>query len=53
MPRLALVIKTVFCAMFITISFSGLLLACPFLPLYWIKPAGVPKLLGAWQILSF
>jgi hypothetical protein len=39
--------------MFMMISFWGLPLACPFLPLYWVKPAGVPKLIGAWQIFSF
>jgi hypothetical protein len=32
----------------------GLTLACPILPLYCVKPPGVPKLIGAWQIfLSF
>jgi hypothetical protein len=37
--------------MFILISLLGLTLASPFLPLYWVKPARVPKLIGAWQIL--
>jgi hypothetical protein len=27
----------------------GLTLAGPILPLYWVKPAGVAKLIGAWQ----
>jgi hypothetical protein len=37
--------------MFILNSFLGLNLASSFLPLYWVKPARVPKLIGAWQIL--
>jgi hypothetical protein len=39
--------------MFMMISFWGLTLASPILPLYWVKPAGAPKLIGAWQIFSF
>jgi hypothetical protein len=39
--------------MFMTISFLRLTLGCPFLPLYLVKPAGAPKLIGAWQIFSF
>lgn len=35
------------------ISFLGLTLAGPILSLYWVKPAGAPKLIGAWQIFSF
>jgi len=31
----------------------GLTLAGPILPLYWVKPAGVPKLIGPRQIFSF
>jgi hypothetical protein len=31
----------------------GLTLAGPILPLYWVKPAGSPKLIGARQIFSF
>jgi hypothetical protein len=29
----------------------GLTLAGPILPLYWVKPPGVSKLIGTWQIL--
>jgi len=28
----------------------GLTLAGPILPLYWVKPAWAPKLIGAWKI---
>jgi len=35
------------------ISFSGPPLACPFFALYWVKPAGAPKLIGVRQIFSF
>jgi hypothetical protein len=31
----------------------GLTLAGPILPLYWVKPAGVAKLIGAGQIFLF
>jgi hypothetical protein len=33
--------------MFMMISFWRLAIACPFLPLYWVKPEGGLKLIGA------
>jgi hypothetical protein len=35
--------------MFMMNSFWGLTLAGPILRLYWVKPAGAPKLIGASQ----
>jgi hypothetical protein len=49
MPRLAPVIKTVFLCDVHDDLLLGLTLAGPILPLYWVKPAGVAKLIGAWQ----
>jgi hypothetical protein len=37
--------------MFMMISFLGLTLACPFWPLYCVKPARLPKLIGAGRII--
>jgi hypothetical protein len=37
--------------MFMMFSFSrGRFRVAPFLPLYWVKPAGWAKLIGPWQI---
>jgi hypothetical protein len=55
MPRLAPVIKTVFCAMFTLISQwadLGWVWLALFLPLYWVKPAETSKLIGALEIFS-
>jgi len=38
--------------MFMMISLERLTLACPFLPLYRVKPPRAPKLIAVWQIFS-